>query len=165
MDGPPLYDEDVHAWAERQADVLRELARTRADLPNDLDLENVAEEIEDVGIAQRNAAESFIRQIFAHLIKLATMPGHEASRHWRGEVVSFHNELLQRLTPSMHGRIELQKLWGRAVKEVDAGYGSGDLQDTLPAPKLKGPPLTIEELAAEDLDLDAALAALRSPGP
>ncbi|MFL5166125.1 MAG: DUF29 family protein, partial [Microvirga sp.] len=65
-----LYDEDAHAWAQQQADALRRLARTGRDLPNELDLENVAEEIEDVGIAQRSSAESFIRQIFVHLIKL-----------------------------------------------------------------------------------------------
>ncbi len=165
MDDPTLHDDDVHAWAEQQADVLRRLARTRVDLPNELDLENVAEEIEDVGIAQRNAAERFIRQIFVHLVKLAGMPAHEAARHWRGEVVAFHNELLQRLTPSMHGRIQVLKLWGRALKEVDARHEGDELRNALVAMRLKGPPLTIEELAAEDLDLDAVLAKLRSPGP
>jgi hypothetical protein len=165
MDDPTLHDDDVHAWAEQQADMLRRLARTRVDLPNELDLENVAEEIEDVGIAQRNAAESFIRQIFVHLIKLSVMPAHEAARHRRGEIVAFHNELLQRLTPSMHGRIEVVNLWSGAVKEVDARYEGDELRTAVVAMKLKGPPLTIEELAAEDLDLDAVLAKLRSPGP
>ncbi len=164
MDGPPLYDDDVHAWAERQAEVLRRLARTRADLPNELDLENVAEEIGDVGIAQRNAAESFVRQIFVHLVKLAGMPAHEAARHWRGEIVTFHNELLQRLTPSMHGRIDVGKLWSRALKEVDARCEEDELRNIVSALKLRDPPLTIGELAAEDLDLDALLASLRGPG-
>lgn len=43
-----LYDEDILAWSEQQAALLRDLARHR-DLPNALDLENVAEEIESVG--------------------------------------------------------------------------------------------------------------------
>jgi hypothetical protein len=44
-----LYDEDILLWSEQQADVIRRLARTRRDLPNELDVENVAEEIESVG--------------------------------------------------------------------------------------------------------------------
>jgi Domain of unknown function DUF29 len=43
------YDEDFYAWSQHQAAVLRELA-ARRDLPNDLDVEHVAEEIEDVAM-------------------------------------------------------------------------------------------------------------------
>jgi len=69
MDVSTLYDEDICAWAEQQMASLRRLAASRRDLPNELDLENIAEEIEDVGHAQRSAAESFIRMIFVYLIK------------------------------------------------------------------------------------------------
>ena len=48
MGGSSLYDNDVYAWAEQQAAVLRGLA-ARRDLPNELDLANVIEGIEDVG--------------------------------------------------------------------------------------------------------------------
>ena len=50
-DDPPmpndLYDRDVLAWSEHQADRLRRLAR--GERVNDLDWEHVVEEIEDVG--------------------------------------------------------------------------------------------------------------------
>ncbi|GEM_PF-5947827 len=46
-----LYDTDILAWSEQQAAVLRALA-VRHDLPNDLDLSHVAEEIEDLGLSQ-----------------------------------------------------------------------------------------------------------------
>jgi hypothetical protein len=49
MDRRSLYDEDVYAWAQQQADALRRLAGSRPDLPTELDLENVAEESEDGG--------------------------------------------------------------------------------------------------------------------
>jgi hypothetical protein len=56
------YDTDILAWSEQQASVLRGL-RSRGDLPNELDLEHVAEEIEDVGRSELNAAQSLIRQM------------------------------------------------------------------------------------------------------
>ena len=156
-----LYDDDIHAWAEQQAGALRRLAETGRDLPNELDLQNVAEEIEDVGTAQRNACESFIRLIFVHLIKLHAAANSPAAQHWRGEIVGFHNELLQRLTPSMHPRIDLASLWNRAVKEAQAKLGpEADLRDLVLA-KISTPPLAIEALAREDFDVDAALSALR----
>src|SRR3954454_13429718 len=65
MDQPASYDEDFLAWSEQQAAVLRELAGRRG-LPNELDLEHVAEEIEDLGRAEFNAVKSYIRQILAH---------------------------------------------------------------------------------------------------
>jgi uncharacterized protein DUF29 len=49
MDQTTLYEEDIYAWSQHQARVLRGLAGSGLRLPNDLDLEHVAEEIEDVG--------------------------------------------------------------------------------------------------------------------
>ena len=157
-----LYDEDAHAWAQQQADALRRLARTGRDLPNELDLENVAEEIADVGIAQRSSAESFIRQIFVHLIKLFVAPQNAAASHWRGEIVTFHNELLGRLTPSMHQRIDLETLWHRAMKEAWAKLDAtcGPVAEV--TAHLAACPLTMEDLAGEDFDIDRALLRLQA---
>jgi hypothetical protein len=55
MDDQVTYKEDFYGWSQRQAATLRRLAGKR-DLPNDLDLDHVAEEIEDV--ATRSAAPS-----------------------------------------------------------------------------------------------------------
>ena len=63
MDRRSLYDEDIYAWAQQQADALRRLAGTRRDLPNELDLENVAEEIQDVGKSELGKVESFIELV------------------------------------------------------------------------------------------------------
>jgi hypothetical protein len=155
-----LYDEDIHAWAEQQAGALRRLAETGRDLPNELDLQNVAEEIEDAGTAQRNACESFIRLIFVHLIKLYAAANSPAAQHWRGEIATFHNELLQRLTLSMHPRIDLPSLWSRAVREAQAKLGPDVNLRNLGLSDLGTPPLTIAVLAREDFDVDAALSAL-----
>ncbi|MBV9250426.1 MAG: DUF29 family protein [Acetobacteraceae bacterium] len=68
MGGTSLYDDDVYAWSEQQAAALRKLV-TRRDLPNELDLAHVAEEIEDVGVSQLHAVRSLIRLILIHAIK------------------------------------------------------------------------------------------------
>jgi hypothetical protein len=47
MAGTDLYDTDILAWSEQQAEALRELA-ARRDLPNALDLPHVLEEIGDL---------------------------------------------------------------------------------------------------------------------
>jgi hypothetical protein len=63
MEGPmadsSLYDEDILIWSEQQAAALRSLANRR-DLPNELDLANVIEEIEDVGRSEFHTVESLI---------------------------------------------------------------------------------------------------------
>ena len=72
MDGAALHEEDIYAWSQHQAAVLRRMAALDpAALPNDLDLQHVAEEIEDVGNEQRYAVESSLVQLFAHLLRTA----------------------------------------------------------------------------------------------
>ena len=69
MGDQSLYEEDILIWSEQQAAALRKLA-ARRDLPNELDLENVAEEIEDVGKSELSKVEGFIRLILIDLVKL-----------------------------------------------------------------------------------------------
>ena len=54
-----LYDEDILVWSEQQAAALRSLA-SRRDLPNELDLANVIEEIEDVGRSEFHAVDELM---------------------------------------------------------------------------------------------------------
>jgi hypothetical protein len=127
------HEADFFAWSEQQAEVLRRVKRSAAKLPNELDLETIAEEIEDLGRTELNAVQSFLRQIFVHLMKIASAPGHEAAPHWRKEVVAFHNDLLARFTPAMAARIDLDLLWARAQREAEAAlaaYGRGCLRSS-----------------------------------
>src|SRR5215210_7847095 len=83
MDRRSLYDDDIYAWTQQQAEALRRLAGTRRDLPNELDLENVAEEIEDVGKSELHRVESFLRLIWIHLLTAASAPQARSQRKWR----------------------------------------------------------------------------------
>jgi hypothetical protein len=54
-----LYDEDFYAWSREQAAALRRLSAERWNGP--LDLEHLAEEVEDLGDERRNAVRSQLR--------------------------------------------------------------------------------------------------------
>ena len=112
-----LYDTDILAWSERQARALRELA-TRRDLPNELDLAHVAEEIEDVGLYQLKAVNSFIRLILVHALKCVFVPDSLALRHWHAEIGNWQNELVDRVTPSMLRKVDMDVLWARAIQQT-----------------------------------------------
>ncbi|CAK0755873.1 hypothetical protein WCLP8_260004 [uncultured Gammaproteobacteria bacterium] len=61
------YDSDFFAWTAQQAAALRHVAALRINLP-EVDLEHLAEEIEDVGTEIRNACFSFTWRILEHLM-------------------------------------------------------------------------------------------------
>lgn len=153
-----LYDDDILIWSEQQSSALRDLAR-RNDLPNELDLEHVAEEIEDVGRSELNAVHGLAQQIFVHLIKLLSEPDAPAANHWREEIVA-HGGIQVRLTPSMPQRIDLEPLWRRAIKIAAAAISAQGQKplEGLPAHC----PITVNTIVAEEFDIDAALAATRA---
>lgn len=156
-----LYDEDIFAWSEQQAAALRQLARTPGRLPNDLDLEQVAEEIEDLGRSERHAAESSLRLILVHLLEIAIVPDAPVARHWRSEIVTFHIEFLSRLTPAMAGRIDLRRIWTQAKRQAragleEAGASEGAIWDVPHCP------LSLESFTKDDIDVDLAIARLRA---
>src|SRR2546421_10575356 len=100
------YDSDILEWSEEQARALRNLARIRPDLSNELDWENVAEEIECVGRSEFAAVGSYVRQILIHLIKGVSVPDSDSMRHWRIEASTFHDDLLDRISASIETRID-----------------------------------------------------------
>jgi Domain of unknown function DUF29 len=64
-DPASLYERDFYAWTQDQAATLRTWPERLR--PSALDIEHLAEEIEDLGSAQRNAVQSLIYQILLHL--------------------------------------------------------------------------------------------------
>jgi hypothetical protein len=160
MDRRSLYDDDIYAWAQQQAEVLRRLAETRRDLPNELDLENVAEEIEDVGKSELGKVESFIRLMLIHLLKLGSAPQSPSQRKWRNEVLVFHAELLKEITPSMRSKVDLDHQWRQALlkAEGDLSDHGDELLPGLPS----ACPFSLDELTKEEFDVGRGLERIRS---
>jgi hypothetical protein len=79
-DAKTLYEEDFFLWSKSQADALRAAARSGTN--QRLDWENLAEEIESLGISQRHAVSSQARRMIRHFLKLEFSPAEEPRRGW-----------------------------------------------------------------------------------
>jgi hypothetical protein len=112
-----LYDTDFVEWTTRAADLLR---RGRI---AELDLENVAEEIADLGKGERSAVRSQLRRMLLHLVKLRMRP-ERAGAGLRGSIAGARTEILDHFanSPSLrkHAQINLQRVYREAVELADA---------------------------------------------
>ncbi len=155
MSDPTLYDDDILLWSEQQAAAIRKLGATRRDLPNELDIENVAEEIESVGRSELAAVKSYLRLIFLHLMKLALDAASQDVPHWRSEIVGFHSEVIGRYAPSMRQRIDLDEIWRSAREQFMLVYESG--QRLSFGDITMRCPLNLDDLIGSRIDLAALL--------
>jgi len=70
-----LYERDLHAWANEQAALLRAGKFSAADV------ENIAEEIESMGRAERNELTNRLAVLLMHLLKWELQPDRRG-RSW-----------------------------------------------------------------------------------
>lgn len=75
----PLYDRDLHAWAEEQA------SHARAGRRAALDLDHIAEELESLGASQRREIRSRLTVLLCHLLKFLHQP-HLRTRSWTATI-------------------------------------------------------------------------------
>ncbi|WP_269086195.1 DUF29 domain-containing protein [[Phormidium ambiguum] IAM M-71] len=80
-----LYETDDYEWLESTIELLKNRQF------NALDLENLIEELEDLGSEKRNAVVSLLEQIIRHLLLLQywTSERERNQNGWRAEIVSF----------------------------------------------------------------------------
>ncbi len=113
-----IYETDFAKWAEEQADHLTE---GRFDL---LDLDNLIEEVADLGRLKHDAVKSRLVGLLIHLLKLTYSQGaQEPQRQWRMSIIDAHANLVQLLedNPSIHPHLENYVLqsYQRACKQAD----------------------------------------------
>jgi hypothetical protein len=126
-----LYDEDLYLWSQSQAALLR------AGRFEELDLENLIEEVEDVGGALKRSVRSRTRTIIEHLLKLEFSPSTDPHPGWRSTVRTQRSGLLDDLTPSLRRDLpsELSDLYLRARHDADGSlrdHGEHAAADALP---------------------------------
>ena len=107
-----LYDEDFYAWTQEQAELLR---RGGAGA-NGLDVELIAEEIEDLGKSELHACQSLCEHIIEHLLKLEFSGVGEPARHWRHEIVEWRLQLERKLTRSILAKMGLGERYRYALR-------------------------------------------------
>ena len=132
-----LYDTDFVEWTARTAELLR------AGRAGDVDLEHLAEEIEDLGKRDRWAVHSQLLRLLLHQIKRRIQPERETAS-WRRSIVSSQERVAQRLkdSPSLAAylRDELQDIYTRAAR--GALFETGLKTASLPAEC----PFTLDQL-------------------
>ncbi len=141
-----LYDRDFYAWTQAQAAALRRVAEMRVNLP-DVDLDHLAEEVEDLGKDVVIRTRGLIVQIVVHLLKLEHCPDPDPRRHWRKEVTTWRDTVVDRLaaSPSAAARLDLDNVMRGALRILRAGE-RGDWLDDLPDAR----PYTLDQI----LDFD-----------
>jgi len=97
----PLYERDLYAWSLEQARLLKE---GRLD---EVDAENVAEEILDVGSNEYDKLESALRVLLMHLLKWDYQPD-KRTRSWENTIAIQRSHALKQLrkNPSLKSRTE-----------------------------------------------------------
>ena len=108
-----LYDTDFAEWASHTARLLR------AGRMLEVDLEHVAEEIEDLGKSERSAIESQLRRLLLHKLKQLIQPERDGVS-WRVSIVDARREIRDRIaaSPSLRPHLQqnLQKVYQDAVE-------------------------------------------------
>jgi hypothetical protein len=146
-----LYDDDILLWSEQQAAAIRRLSRNAREIPNELDIENVAEEIESVGRSELAAVESYLELIFVHLIRLLVEPNSTSVRHWRSEIAGFHANARRRYSPSMRQRIDVNALWCSARERSLLAYDRAE-HERVAGLSIEAP-LALDDLLAKTIDV------------
>ena len=126
-----LYEEDFYVWAERQAALLR------AGRLDELDLENLIEEVDDLGGARRSAVLNNARVVMEHLLKLQHSRAADPRKGWRPSVVEHRARLEIDLTPRLRQildeeRPHLFRLAHRVVELSLRDHGEHAAADALP---------------------------------
>ena len=80
------YDSDFYQWSLSQA------ALVRARRFNELDIENIAEEIESLGRSDKRALGSQLRRLMTHLLKWQKQQSRR-SQSWRSTIDNSRDEL------------------------------------------------------------------------
>ncbi|MEO5344613.1 MAG: DUF29 domain-containing protein, partial [Gammaproteobacteria bacterium SHHR-1] len=87
------YEADVVAWAKEQAGLIR---AGRFDL---LDIEHIAEEIEDVGKSEQRELANRMGLLLAHLLKWKFQPGRQTAS-WQRTITEQRKGIKRRLATS-----------------------------------------------------------------
>lgn len=137
------YEQDVVAWANEQAALLR------AGKLTSVDIEHIAEEIEDVGKSEQRELASRTAVLLAHLLKWQFQPGRR-SKSWQYTIRTQRKEVAYALTeaPSLRTKFNddlwLDIVWSKA--KGFAGTETGLDLDVFP----EACPWSIEDILSQD---------------
>jgi hypothetical protein len=111
-----LYDIDDSLWLEETIELLKS---KKFDA---LDLENLIEELEDLGNEKKFRVASFLQQIIRHclLLQFWTREREYNQSHWQAEIISFQYQLQRYLTTNLRKYLEqeFEQIYFESVQYV-----------------------------------------------
>ena len=114
LDLKTLYEIDDSLWLEETIELLK------AKNFEALDLENLIEELEDLGNEKKFRVASFLQQIIRHclLLQFWTSEREYNQAHWRSEIINFKDELNTYLTTNLRNYLEhnLATIYEKALR-------------------------------------------------
>ena len=125
------YEQDIVAWANEQAALLR------AGKLSAIDIEHIAEEIEDVGKSEQRELASRMAVLLAHLLKWQFQPGRHGSS-WQRTIKEQRRAIgvALRKTPSLKNSLNdtdwITSAWADAVSKAIDETGLDLFPDTCP---------------------------------
>jgi len=115
------YHTDFYAWTQEQAALLD------AEEWGKLDIANLKEEIESMGISQRSALTSRLKVLLMHLLKCHYQPERNYGNSWRNTIEDqrFEIEVLLRASPSLRREVpeEIAYVYPKARKKAASETG------------------------------------------
>ncbi|QEP45075.1 DUF29 domain-containing protein [Ectothiorhodospiraceae bacterium BW-2] len=122
------YEQDVLEWANEQAQLLRD---RQFEL---LDIEHLAEEIEDVGKSEQRELASRMAALIAHLLKWEYQP-ERRGKSWlrtiqtQRRAIALHLKEVPSLKPRLADPDWLDKVWNDAVSIAVNETGIADFPE------------------------------------
>ena len=114
LDLKTLYEIDDSLWLEETIELLK------AKNFEALDLENLLEELEDLGNEKKFRVAGFLQQIIRHCLLLQFWISEREynQAHWRSEIINFKDELNTYLTTNLRNYLEhnLATIYEKALR-------------------------------------------------
>ena len=103
------YDKDIVAWSQEQVRLLR------SGQLSELDVEHIAEEIEDVGKSEQRELASRMAVLLCHLLKRKYQPAYRGTS-WEATIQTQRNSIARRMskTPSLQASFSDADWWADA---------------------------------------------------
>jgi Domain of unknown function DUF29 len=125
------YEKDIIAWSKEQANLLRS-GKLSA-----IDIEHIAEEIEDVGKSEQRELANRMAVLLSHLLKWQYQPERQ-SGSWQRTIKEQRKAIARRIknTPSLKTSLNdtewLEDAWGDAVSMTITETGISSFPETCP---------------------------------
>ena len=122
------YETDLYLWVNQQAYLLRSLQFSQ------VDIENIAMELEDMGRSLQRELVSRLKVLLMHLLKWQYQPNYQ-SNSWRYTIVGQRDELTDLLdeNPSLKSQLEEAIVKGYRYALNEAAKETGLIKETFPA--------------------------------